>query len=301
MHDDEVVVGEQLVRELLQAQLPEHAGASLAIVEPWGTDHAVWRLGSELVVRLPRIRWAAGQIEREAGFLPELAAWVPFAVPEVVAIGAPGAGFPYRWAVHRWLPGASAGPDTVRDPMALVEDIARLVRALWCVPTSFAPSARGRARPLRALDDEVREAIGRADGLVDRSGALSVWEAAVEAPPHEGLPVWVHGDLEGNLLVRDGRVCGVLDWGSACTGDPAADVQVLWSWLVDDRARARLIAELAVDEATVVRSRGVAVGQACAALPYYLWTHPLMVERAVHRLAALGVGVAVRPRRRAVR
>lgn len=108
--------------------------------------------------------------------------------------------------------------------------------------------------------------------------------------PHDGPPVWVHGDLEGNCLVRDGRLCGLVDWGSACVGDPAVDVQVVWSPLFTDASRSAFLGALDVGESTLARSRGMAINQACAALPYYLDTYPLIVERSWQKLAALGVG-----------
>src|SRR5690606_41100044 len=104
MHADEIHVDAGLVRRLLSSQLPHLAGLLLQVVEPWGTDHAIWRLGDELVVRLPRIGWAAGQPEREATWLPRLG-HLPVGVAEPVALGEPGAGYPFRWAVHRWIPG----------------------------------------------------------------------------------------------------------------------------------------------------------------------------------------------------
>ena len=114
-------------------------------------------------------------------------------------------------------------------------------------------------------------------------------EVSHAAPPHEGPAVWVHGDLEGNCLVRDGRLSGVVDWGSVCAGDPAVDVQVVWSPLFTDESRRRFLTALDVDDASLARSQGAAINQACAALPYYLGTHPLIVERSWHKLAALGV------------
>jgi aminoglycoside phosphotransferase (APT) family kinase protein len=116
-----------------------------------------------------------------------------------------------------------------------------------------------------------------------------VWEEALAAAPHVGPAVWVHGDLEGNCLVRDGRLCGLVDWGSACGGDPAVDVQVVWSPLFTEESRTAFLDALQVDEATRLRSRGAAINQACAALPYYLHTYPLIVERSWHKLASLGV------------
>lgn len=261
----------------------------LTMVEPWGTDNAIWRLGDDLAVRLPRIHWATGQIDREAEWLPRLAPHLPVAVPEPVAIGEPGDGYPYRWALHRWIPGEGASLDRVDDPVVFALDLAEVVAKLQAVPTDGAPSACNRARPLHDYDESTRRAIDGASHLIDAVTALAVWEEALAATPHEGPLVWVQGDLEGNCLVRDGRLCGIVDWGSACAGDPAVDVQVVWSPLFTDRSRRAFLHALDVDDATVARSRGAAINQACAALPYYMDTYPLIVERSWHKLAMLGV------------
>jgi aminoglycoside phosphotransferase (APT) family kinase protein len=289
MHAEEVHVDEALVRRLLAQQMPQLADQPLAIVEPWGTDNAIWRLGADLVVRLPRIAWAAGQIEREATWLPRLAPHLSVAVPEPVAVGEPGDGYPFRWAVHRWIPGEGAALDRIDDPVRFAVDLARVILELQTAPTEGAPPARNRARPLREYDESTRGAIDGASHLIDAAAALTAWEEALAAPPYEGPAVWVQGDLEGNCLVRDGRLCGIVDWGSACIGDPAVDVQVVWSPLFDDNSRVACLDALGVDTATIARSRGAAINQACAALPYYLNTYPLIVERSWHKLAALGV------------
>ena len=122
-----------------------------------------------------------------------------------------------------------------------------------------------------------------------------MWEEALAAPAHLGPAVWVHGDLEGNCLVRDGRLAGLVDWGSACAGDPAVDVQVVWSTLFTEQSREVFLDALEIDDATLARSRGAAINQACAALPYYLHTYPLIVERSWHKLAALGVPALAEP------
>jgi aminoglycoside phosphotransferase (APT) family kinase protein len=174
-------------------------------------------------------------------------------------------------------------------------DLAKVVRELATVPTEGAPAATNRASPLADYDDATRAAIGGAAHLIDADAALAVWEDALAAPPYDGPDVWVQGDLEGNCLVDDrGRLCGIVDWNSACVGDPAVDVQVVWSPLFTDESRQAFLDELAADDATPRRSKGAAVNQASAALPYYLDTYPLIVERSWHKLAALGIGPALR-------
>jgi aminoglycoside phosphotransferase (APT) family kinase protein len=179
--------------------------------------------------------------------------------------------------------------DRFDDPVTFALDLADVVRKLQAVPTDGAPAARNRARPLHDYDASTRYAIDNAGHLIDAVAATGVWEQALAAPPYDAAPVWVHADLEGNCLVRNRRLCGIVDWGSACAGDPAVDVQVVWSPLFTEESRGAFLDALAVDDATLARSRGAAINQACAALPYYLHSYPLIVERSWHKLASLGV------------
>jgi aminoglycoside phosphotransferase (APT) family kinase protein len=289
MHDDEVEVDEVLVHRLLESQFPHLVDLPLKVVEPWGTDNAIWRVGADLVVRLPRIHWAAGQPALEAEWLPRLASHLPIALPEPVSVGHPEHGYPYAWAVHRWIAGDGATLDRMDDPAAFAADLANVVRSLAVVPTGGAPPATNRAQPIADDDVGTRWAIDAASQLIDAAAATAVWEEALAAAPYDGPPVWVQGDLEGNCLIRDGRLCGIVDWGSACVGDPAVDVQVVWSPLFTADSRRGFLDALEVDDATLARSRGAAINQACAALPYYMNSYPQIVERSWHKLAELGV------------
>jgi len=289
MHGDEVEVDQTLVHHLLTTQFPDLAERQLTIVEPWGTDNAIWRLGSDLVLRFPRIHWAKEQVEHEAMWLPRLAPRLPVAVPEPITVGQPGSGYPYRWAVHRWLPGDSATLTQMDDPVHFATSMADVVRALRTIPVDGAPEARHRARPLEQYTDSALGAIAYASDLIDAERARAVWEEALAAAAHTGDPVWVHGDIEGNCLLREGQLSGIVDWGSACAGDPAVDIQVVWSSLFTEESRRVFLDALDVDDATLARSRGAAIQQACGALPYYLNTYPQIVERSWHKLAVLGV------------
>ena len=292
MHTHEFEVSVRLVRSLVDHQFPEYRDMALSIVEPWGTDNAIWRLGPDLVVRLPRIKSAVGQIGFEAVWLSRLAPHLPVAVPEPVAVGEPGHGYPFPWAVHRWLAGEGATLQRMSDPGGFALDVADVVRQLRAVPIDGAPAAKNRARPIKDYDSETRAVIESARHLIDADAALSIWKQALAAPAHIGEPVWVHGDLEGNCLVNDGHLSGLVDWGLACAGDPAIDIQVAWSPLFNDESRDVFLQALEVDEATIARAKGAAINQACGALPYYLNTYPLIVERSWHKLATLGVDAA---------
>ncbi|MEZ5379551.1 MAG: aminoglycoside phosphotransferase family protein [Acidimicrobiales bacterium] len=289
MHADEIGTDQQLVRRLLQSQMPALAELPITIVEPWGTDNAIFRLGDELVVRLPRIAAARHQVTLEAEWLHHIGPYLSVAVPEPLAIGQPDATYPFPWAVHRWVEGDGAALDRIGDPVAFARTLSMIVAELAAVPTEGAPIARNRARPIQDYDRSARAAIASAAALVDTAAALELWEAALDAPPYGGPVRWVHGDLEGNCIVADGELCGLIDWGLACVGDPAADVAVVWSPLFTEASREVFLETLGVDDATLARARGAAVQQACAAWPYYLDTYPLIVERSRHKLRQLGI------------
>lgn len=293
MHSDEVSVGVELVARLIAEQYPCWSDLALRRVEPWGTDNAIWRLGEDLVVRLPRIAWAKEQPAKEAKWLPVLASHLPVAVPEPVALGRSDSEYPFTWSVHRWLPGELASPSTIGDRNAFADAMIGVIHGLGKAPTDGAPAPHNRARALAEYDESAREAISSAADLIDADVALELWEAGLAAEPYSGCLRWVHGDLEGNCLVLDGHLSGVIDWGSACIGDPAVDVQVAWSPLFTDKSRARFLERLGPSHATIERAKAMAIQQACAALPYYLHTYPLIVERSWHKLAALGVPVKV--------
>src|SRR5271165_5221181 len=175
MHEEEVAVDEPLVRHLLATQFPHLAGGQLTKVVPWGTDNAIWRLGGDLVLRLPRIHWATEQVEREAAWLPRLAPYLPVAVPEPIVVGEPGGGYPYRWAVHRWLPGEGATLSQMDDPVRFALDLADVLRALHAAPTDGAPRASNRARPLQEYNEAALAAIEYAGDLIDGDRAREVW------------------------------------------------------------------------------------------------------------------------------
>jgi aminoglycoside phosphotransferase (APT) family kinase protein len=286
MHADEVETDVALVRRLLAAQFPHWAGLAIEPVESYGTDHDIYRLGDHLSARLPRIAWAVGQAAKEGTWLPRLAPHLPLAVPVQLAVGQPAAGYPFEWSVYEWLPGDNAN-GTIDDLERAAVDLAAFVRALRCIDTAGAHTrpARSRGAPLVELDELVRGAIAALGRRVDGGAALRSWEESLAAPAWEGAEAWVHGDLlPGNLLVVDGRLSAVIDFGSLNVGDPACDLQAAWN-VFAGKSRARYRSELEVDDASWLRGRGWALFQAVMALPYYWDTNPGMIRQASQALA----------------
>lgn len=259
VHDDELDIGEDLVRALLREQFPDWAELPLERAGD-GTVNVIYRLGDELSLRLPRRDGPTTADDLEAHILSRLASSLPVAVPRVVARGRPGVGYPWFWSVHTWLEGEPPSSDLALD------DVVRLVEALRRADPSGGPEpAGGRGRPLAFRDRYVRDALER----VDAPGALELWELAMRTPEWDGERVWVHCDLDRrNVLVRDGRLAAVLDWGGAGIGDPAVDVMVAWK-LLAARDRDPFRERLEVDGATWLRARGWVLSQALIALGYY--------------------------------
>lgn len=263
MHVDEIDTDEQLVRRLVTAQLPQWADLPVERVEPFGTDNAIYRLGEELVVRLPRREHNWPVQERELEWLPRLAPHLPLEVPLPLAVGEPGEDFPFRWSVWRWLDGEPA-------TSATVDDLAGLIEALWRIEPTGAPAPyAGRGMPLARRDTAMRKWVAGYSGPIDLGPILAVWEEALAAPEWTGLPRWLHGDLDArNVLARDGHLSGVLDWGCLGVGDPATDVMVAWKMLPAEE-RGPFRERLDVDDAMWTRARGWVVSQAFIALAYY--------------------------------
>ena len=264
MHEDELELDEALVRRLLVEQFPHWAGLALRRIEPSGTVNAIFRLGDELSVRLPRRQGPTEPGSVELDWLAKLAPLLPVDVPVPVAQGRPSDGYPWFWEVHTWLDGETMPVEAI-DEIQAARDLAALVAALQRVDPAGAPPGRGI--PLAERAEQMTWWFDRFDG---DPRARTEWECIVATtPPWDGPPVWHHGDLDcRNWLARDRRISGVIDWGAMGVGDPACDVMVAWK-LHSTAARDAFREALPTDDATWERARGWAVSQAVAALAYY--------------------------------
>lgn len=248
-----------LVRRLVAAQFPQWAGLPVRPVANGGWDNRTFHLGEALSVRLPAARRYAAAVEKEQRWLPALAPHLPLPIPEPVALGRPGEGYEWPWSVCRWLPGEAADGSPPADLARFAEDLADFLLALQRADATDGPPAGQhsfhRGGDLAVYDAETREALGRLDGQVDTDRARTLWAAAL-ASRWDRPPVWVHGDVApSNLLVADGRLSAVIDFGQLCVGDPACDYGIAWTFM-DAEARAAFRARLAPDPGTWARARG---------------------------------------------
>jgi len=290
MHTDELDIDAALVRRLLAAQFPQWAGLTIEPVASAGTDNALFRLGKEMAVRLPRIHWAIKDVEKNHRWLPRIAPFLPLAIPVPLGKGKPGAGYPWQWSVFRWLEGESATPENIIDPCQAATDLAQFIAALQQIDTAGGPTAAEanvRGMPLAERDMDTRNAIAALQGMIDTEAAIKLWEEALQVPEWEHQPVWFHGDmLPGNLLVEHGRLSAVIDFGGLAVGDPSCDLMIAWG-LFSGESREVFRTALQVEDATWLCGRAHALSQAVIFIPYYLNTNPVGVASAKHMLAEI--------------
>lgn len=276
MHANEVEIDESLVKRLLTAQFPKWSELPLLRVKSSGTDNAIFRLGEDMAIRMPRIEWATGQAEMEHFWLPRLAPHLPLAIPAPLAIGEPAEGYPWSWAVYRWFKGEDAIVGRIDDLGQAAAGMAEFISSLHRINfADVTPPASSRGMSLAPRDPGVRKAIEELHDMIDQNTALLAWEAALEAPDWQGPGVWIHGDIHaGNLLVEQGRITTVIDFGCMGLGDPACDLLFAWSMLTAE-TREIFRAKLQPDDATWARGRGYALSMGLIALPYYKDTNPV--------------------------
>lgn len=275
LHVDEFDIDEDLVRRLLASQMPQWADLPLRLAEPIGTDNVMIRLGDSLALRLPRTEDAAESMHKEQELVPRIAPLLPVEVPVPVGVGEPGHGYPWPWSVYPWIAGRN--PDPGEAGSELARDLADFVQALRGADT-FGLAAEGplhsyRADSIQLRDATTRRCIDECEGLIDTTRAAEAWDRAKRVPDYDGTPVWMHSDVQpGNVLVRDGRLASVIDWGAVALGEPAVDCIVAWT-LLTPATRPAFRARVGVDDDTWHRGRAWALSIALVALPYYVHTN----------------------------
>lgn len=281
-----------LVRRLIAAQFPQWADLPVRQVEAGGVDNRTFHLGDDMTVRLPSNAGYAPQVDKEHRWLPALAPQLPLPIPAPLGRGVPAEGYPFGWSVYRWIPGAPASVGGIDDLTGFAVALAGFLTALQRVAPAGGPPAGAhsffRGAPLQTYDAETRRAIDVLRPHIDSDTATAAWEVALGAT-WIGPPVWFHGDVAaGNLLIRDGRLAAVIDFGCSGVGDPACDVVIAWT-LLSGSSRRAFRAGLGVDPATWARGRGWALWKALITWAHYLDTDPVRVadaERVVGRVLA---------------
>jgi aminoglycoside phosphotransferase (APT) family kinase protein len=254
-----------LVKRLIAAQLPQWSDLAVTPVEVDGWDNRTYRLGDDMSVRLPTAAGYVPAVAKENYWLPRLAPSLPVTVPAVLAEGAPGEDYPFPWSVRAWLPGQTADPKRIGDMSQFAVSVAEFLRALQRCDTTDGPDAGAhsfyRGASPAHYDDETRRCLATLAHRVDTARSTAVWEAAVSAED-SGAPVWFHGDIaSGNLLVADGKLTAVIDFGTSGVGDPACDLVIAWTMFSGESREAfRQVVDL--DKSTWARARGWALWKA---------------------------------------
>lgn len=271
--DARPIIDAALVARLIASQFPQWADLSVRPVEFGGWDNRTFHLGERMVARLPSRAAYAAQVEKEQRWLPQLAVSLPLPIPRPLARGRPAQDYPWAWSIYEWLDGQVASNEPIPDKRRFAEDLADFLVALQRVDASGGPAAGPhsffRGGPLSTYDAETRLAVAKLGALIDAAAVLAVWDAALAAV-RIGAPVWVHGDVApGNLLVLDGRLSAVIDFGCSAVGDPACDLAIAWTFF-ESADREAFRARLGLDAGAWARGRGWTLWKALivwAALP----------------------------------
>jgi aminoglycoside phosphotransferase (APT) family kinase protein len=265
-----------LVTRLIAEQFPQWSALPVRPVDSDGWDNATFRLGETMSVRLPSAQMYVDAVEKEHRWLPVLAGRLPLPVPVPLAKGIPGGCFPRPWSVYQWIDGQPAMTAAIADLTQFAVDLAGFLSALYRIDPAGGPPPGPhnffRGGPVACYESETRESLAALRGRIDTDLAAGVWQAALDAP-WDGPPVWFHGDAQpGNLLLREGRLSAVIDFGTSGVGDPACDTTIAWTFLTGESSRV-FREGLPFDDATWARGRGWAIWKAMKVLIAALDTH----------------------------
>lgn len=232
----------QLVHRLITKQFPQWKDLSIQAVALSGWDNRTFHLGPDMLVRMPSAVDYALQVEKEHRWLPKLAPFLSLPIPVPLAMGEPAEGYPWKWSIYRWLMGDTAASAHIADLSDFAASLAQFLIALQSIdPTDGPPPGLHsfyRGGSLTNYDTETRQAIDVLKDKIDSKAATDVWNSAL-ATTYTNSPVWVHGDISaGNLLVQNGRLTAVIDFGQLTVGDPACDLAITWTMFKDESRKA---------------------------------------------------------------
>lgn len=273
MHPDEFHINANLVRELLTEQFPNWSKLDLQEILPKGTDNAMFKLASDKLVRLPRTKQSATNIEKELLWLPKFSSLLPIAIPTLLGSGSANKKYPLPWVIYNWLEGKSTDKEGDIDLGQAAVNLGNFVVAMQKIDPTNGPKCN-RGQPLNKCNKGVLESIESLKGEYDTNLLTKIWESTLETPAWSGDPVWIHGDLHsGNILVKNKKITAIVDFGLAGIGDPAADMMLAWTVLdAENREIFRSIAK--PDDHTWARGRGWAFALGALGYPYYRKSNP---------------------------
>lgn len=279
MHDNEFEVREELVRTLLSHQCPQWAHLPLKSITSFATSHAIFRLGDEYVVRLPRIESAAASIHKEYTWVPQLASYLTIPISAPCFQGKPDGSYPWPWLVGKWHEGYNPDFEKGEEYALLAQELAGFLNQLHGIRLTGNEPIASRGTHVGYLESATRKAIQQLQDEVELTPAIALWEELLRVPSWPQEPVWVHGDLlPVNILVQDNRLGAVIDFADMGLGDPACDLIVAWG-LLGASSRKVLRGNLqGLDAAAWERSKGWALSIALIILPYYKNSNPGLIS-----------------------
>ena len=273
--DIKVNITVELVENLIKEQFPQWSHLSVTLVAVNGWDNSTFRLGNEMSVRLPSAQRYAAKVALEQKWLPILASHISVLIPAPLVLGQPSQEYPWQWSVYRWVDGESLNTIEHKnlDMCQLAQDLAKFLCELQAIDTTGGPVPGAhnfyRGDDLSVYEHETIEAISQLKDYIDIEAARSVWKQATNST-WQNVPVWLHGDMAaGNILIQNGKLAAVIDFGGMAVGDPACDLVLAWT-LFTGPSRKIFKSHIRVDKDTWVRARGWALWKALitlAALP----------------------------------
>ncbi len=278
-------INSALVRKLISAQYPDWADLPIKSVRNDGHDNRTFHLGGSMSVRLPSAECYAGQVLKENKWLHQLSSHLPVPIPTILALGSPSMDYPWHWSVSQWLEGENARIECLDDLNLFARELANFLAALHKIDTSGGPRPGEqnfyRGGPLATYDAETRRSIELLQERIDADCAMAVWESALDSSWQDD-PVWIHGDFSAdNLLVDNGRLSAVIDFGGLAIGDPACDLTIAWTFLHGE-SRELFHKQLLLDCKTWERARGWALWKGLLTLMDNIESHPITAEKAHH-------------------
>lgn len=273
MHKDELEINDELVNSLLKSQCPHWATLPVKLITSSGTDHRLFRLGVDYVIRLPRIEWVPGGVNKgiakEYEWVPKIARFLKTSISEPLFKGNPNKSYPFSWTIVKWNDGRNPNFEKENEHELLAKDLAYFLNDLHKINLSDGPPSR-RGVSLKKLDEQTRKAINQLEGEIDIELVTSIWDRLSDVSLWNKDPVWIHGDfLPGNILVLEGRLNAVIDFSDVGIGDPACDLVIAWSLLQSHSRRIFRKNLYGIDEDTWARGQGWALSIALIMLPYY--------------------------------
>lgn len=257
------------VRRLIAEQFPQWSELAITPVATPGWDNRTFHLGDTMIARLPSAAEYALAVEKEHRWLPTLAERLPVRLSTPLGLGEPGAGYAFAWSIYDWLPGQPAQRETLTDHVGVANDLADFLLALREIDATDGPQPGihnwFRGGTLRTYDASARGALAELTDHLDADLATRAWDDAL-ASRWDGVDTWFHGDLApGNLLLDQGRLAAVIDFGTCGVGDPSCDLAIAWTLLTPE-GRETLRDRLAIDDAEWSRGRGWALWKALVQL-----------------------------------